>query len=81
MNGMKPLLLDSPSEEWKMDGVPAYRVEQVRNWIFEKGVLNWDEMTNLPASLRADMNNQWATSPMEKVRAQGSKDTTQKFLS
>ena len=77
---MKPLLLDSPSEEWKMDGVPAYRVEQVRNWIFEKGVLNWDEMTNLPASLRADMNHQWASSPMEKVRAQGSKDTTQKFL-
>jgi hypothetical protein len=61
MNGMKPLLLDNPSDEWKMDGVPAYRVEQVRNWIFEKGVLNWDEMTNLPASLRADMNSQWAT--------------------
>lgn len=77
---MKPLLLDSPSEEWKMDGVPAYRVEQVRNWIFEKGVLNWEEMTNLPSSLRADMNHQWDTSPMEKVRSQGSKDTTQKFL-
>ena len=28
-------------EEWKMDGVPAYRVEQVRNWIFEKGDLDF----------------------------------------
>ena len=63
-----------------MDGVPAYRVEQVRNWVFEKGVLDWEEMTNLPASLRSEMSELWDTAPMEKVQAQGSKDTTQKFL-
>ncbi len=63
-----------------MDGVAAYRVEQVRNWIFEKGILDWKEMTNLPASLRAEMSETWDTIPMDKVRAQGSKDTTQKFL-
>ena len=49
MNGLRPLLLDSPVDEWKMDGVPSYRVEQVRNWVFEKGILDWEEMTNLPA--------------------------------
>jgi 23S rRNA (adenine2503-C2)-methyltransferase len=55
-------------------------VEQVRNWVFEKGVLDWEEMTNLPASLRAELSEFWDSVPMEKVRAQGAKDTTQKFL-
>jgi 23S rRNA (adenine2503-C2)-methyltransferase len=80
MKSLKPLLLDSPPEDWKLDGVPDYRVEQVRNWVFEKGVLDWEEMTNLPASLRAELSEFWDSVPMEKVRAQGSKDTTQKFL-
>ena len=80
MNGLRPLLLDSPSDEWRMDGVPPYRVEQVRNWIFEKGILDWEEMTNLPTSLRAEMTETWDTVPMDMIRAQGSKDTTQKFL-
>ena len=80
MNSLRPLLLDSPSEEWKMDGVPAYRVEQIRDWVFEKGVLDWEQMTNLPASLRAELSEFWDSVPMEKMRAQGSKDTTQKFL-
>ena len=72
--------MDSPSDEWRMDGVPPYRVEQVRNWIFEKGILDWEEMTNLPTSLRAEMTETWDTVPMDMIRAQGSKDTTQKFL-
>jgi 23S rRNA (adenine2503-C2)-methyltransferase len=80
MNSLRPLLLDNPSEEWKMDGVPAYRVEQIRNWIFEKGVLDWECMTNLPASLRAELTDIWDSVPMEKMQAQGSKDATQKFL-
>ena len=80
MNGLRPLLLDSPSDEWRMDGVPPYRVEQVRNWVFEKGILDWEEMTNLPTSLRAEMTETWDTVPMDMIRAQGSKDTTQKFL-
>ena len=68
MNGLNPLLLDSPSDEWKMDGVPAYRVEQVRNWVFEKGILDWEEMTNLLASLRAEMTEVWDTVPMDKIQ-------------
>ena len=38
-----------------MDGVPSYRVEQVRNWILEKESSIGKKMTNLPASLRAEM--------------------------
>ena len=77
---MKPLLLDSQWDEWVLEGAPAYRVEQIRNWIFEKGILDWEEMSNLPRSLRDELAQIWDTVPMERVRIQGSADTTRKFL-
>ena len=77
---MKPLLLDSQWEDWELEGAPAYRLEQIRNWIFEKGILDWEEMSNLPRSLRDELAQIWDTVPMKQVRIQGSADTTRKFL-
>jgi hypothetical protein len=48
----KPLLLDIPFDNWDWDEVPKYRREQVRKWVFEKGFLDWDKMSNLPKSLK-----------------------------
>ena len=80
VNFSKPLLLDSPFEKWEWDDVPKYRREQVRNWIFEKGFLEWDKMSNLPKELRSDLSEKVDLSPMEPVKVQGSTDTTQKIL-
>jgi 23S rRNA (adenine2503-C2)-methyltransferase len=55
-------------------------MEQVRNWIFEKGVLAWDQMSNLPKTLRNDLQEKFDLLPMESVQIQGSSDTTQKVL-
>jgi len=74
------LLLDSPFEKWEWDDVPKYRREQVRNWIFEKGFLEWDKMSNLPKSLKSDLAEKVDLSPMEPVKVQGSNDTTRKIL-
>jgi len=76
----KPLLIDQPFENWTFEGLPAYRVEQIREWIFEKGVLDFENMNNLPLGLRKDLENDWDLIPMDVQRKQGSKDTTQKFL-
>ena len=80
VNLRKPLLLDSPFEKWDWDDVPKYRREQVRNWIFEKGFLEWDKMSNLPKSLKSDLAEKVDLSPMEPVKVQGSNDTTRKIL-
>ena len=80
VNFSKPLLLDSPLEKWEWDDVPKYRREQVRNWIFEKGFLEWDKMSNLPKELRSDLSEKVDLSPMDLVKIQGSTDTTQKIL-
>jgi len=79
-NSKKPLLLDHSFQQWEWEKVPKYRMEQVRNWIFEKGVLAWDQMSNLPKSLRNDLQEKFDLLPMESVQVQGSSDTTQKVL-
>ena len=35
--------------------VPAYRVAQVRKWLFEKRAADWDAMTDLPKALRGEL--------------------------
>ena len=80
MTRNKPLLLDEPYENWNFKGLPSYRIEQIREWIFEKGILDFENMSNLPLGLRKDLENNWGLSPMDVAREQGSKDTTQKFL-
>ncbi|MBL6827983.1 MAG: 23S rRNA (adenine(2503)-C(2))-methyltransferase RlmN, partial [Opitutales bacterium] len=68
----KPLLLDIPFDQWNWDEVPKYRREQVRKWVFEKGFLDWDKMSNLPKSLKSDLSELVDLSPMEPVKVQGS---------
>ena len=80
VNLNKPLLLDAPFDKWEWDDVPKYRKEQVRNWIFEKGLLQWDAMSNLPKDLKNYLSEKVDLLPMEPVKVQGSRDTTQKIL-
>ena len=80
VNFRKPLLLDTPFEKWEWGDVPKYRREQVRNWIFEKGFLEWDKMSNLPKTLKGDLAEKVDLLPMEPLKLQGSTDTTQKIL-
>ena len=80
VNFRKPLLLDAPFEKWEWDDVPKYRREQVRNWIFEKGFLEWDKMSNLPKNLKGELAEKVDLLPMEPLKIQGSTDTTKKIL-
>ena len=75
-----PLLTDKSPEDWEFDSVPAYRSEQVRQWVYDKGVLDFDAMTNLPSDLRTRLANEWEIRPMEQARVQGSAAVTRKLL-
>ncbi|MDC3335141.1 23S rRNA (adenine(2503)-C(2))-methyltransferase RlmN [Opitutales bacterium] len=80
LNSVNPLLIDTPYTNWQLEGLPSYRVEQIREWIFEKGILAFMDMTNLPGGLRQELTEKYDLQPMEISKAQGSSDTTQKFL-
>jgi len=59
---------------------PAYRVDQVLQWLYVRRISSWDEMTNLPKPLRDELRSTYSLAALELVRKQGSADSTQKFL-
>ncbi|MBI3851284.1 MAG: 23S rRNA (adenine(2503)-C(2))-methyltransferase RlmN [Verrucomicrobia bacterium] len=65
---------------FKAWGQPAYRVDQVLEWLYCHRVTSWDEMTNLPKALRDQLQKEFSFHTLELTRKQGSRDTTQKFL-
>lgn len=77
---MKPLLLDQPPEAWDLGDAPAYRRRQIAEWIFDKRVTSFEQMSNLPAALRAELTERYDLAPLTLTRCQGSADTTRKYL-
>jgi len=69
--------LAAPFKSWNL---PGYRLDQVLKWLYEKRAASWDAMTNLPKALRDQLAQHYSLHPLELVRKQGSRDTTQKFL-
>jgi 23S rRNA (adenine2503-C2)-methyltransferase len=62
---------------WKQ---PSYRVDQLLHWLYVQRATVWAQMTNLPARLRDQLAEHYTLETLRLVRAQGSRDTTQKFL-
>jgi 23S rRNA (adenine2503-C2)-methyltransferase len=59
---------------------PAYRVRQVRQWLFQKRAAGFAEMTNLPAPFRAWLDAEFTLNRLKVVRRLESRDGTVKFL-
>ncbi|MCL5095956.1 MAG: 23S rRNA (adenine(2503)-C(2))-methyltransferase RlmN [Candidatus Omnitrophica bacterium] len=59
---------------------PAYRVDQLLDWLYRNRVADWDAMTNLPKALRNQLSRTYSLRTFELVCRQGSTDSTQKFL-
>jgi 23S rRNA (adenine2503-C2)-methyltransferase len=61
-----------------LDGEPRYRIDQLRRWLYETPVLTSEDMTNLPAALRARFTNLWPFEVEMEQSADGG--TTRKWL-
>jgi 23S rRNA (adenine2503-C2)-methyltransferase len=61
-------------------GEPAYRGAQLAQWIYEKAAADFSVMTNLPAAMRARLNEIACISPNTISATQRSKDGTVKCL-
>lgn len=77
---IKSLLFNELQEELRKIGEPSYRAGQVANWLYERRVNSFDEMTDLSRDLRAQLANQFAFGKIDVVRVLGSHDSTRKFL-
>jgi 23S rRNA (adenine2503-C2)-methyltransferase len=60
---------------------PPFRARQVASWLFDRGAVSFEEMTNLPHSLRKELAEQFTITLPEVVsRTDPAPDSSQKYL-
>lgn len=62
------------------NGQTKFRARQIVQWLYEKRVGSWEEMTNLSQALRERLARSFSLARLPVVRLTGSADTTRKFL-
>lgn len=81
---LKPSIYSLRLEELKdwltENGEKAFRAAQIYEWLYEKRVKTYDEMTNLPKGLREKLEAEFALTTLSTIVKQESKDGTIKFL-
>ncbi len=80
---MRPLI-DPPNEpmaEWLASrGLPSYRLRQVRRWVFQRRAGSFEEMTDLPATLRCELAETFQVLSSRVVGREQAIDGTEKLL-
>ncbi len=80
----KPYVYDFTLEDWqqwvKDNGEAGFRAGQIFDWLYVKRVSSFDEMTNLPKTLRDRLKEQFDFVTLTEVAHYRSKDGTVKFL-
>lgn len=77
---IRQLSLDELKELVAELGQPAFRAKQLYEWLHEKNVCSFDEMTNLPAALREKLNETFSFGVPTELIKQVSKDGSRKYL-
>jgi 23S rRNA (adenine2503-C2)-methyltransferase len=77
-------LLDPTSTElptWLDDRqLPKYRAQQIHQWLYESRASSFDEMTSLPASLRAQLEDSFEIWTTTVIKHHQTEDGTEKLL-
>lgn len=74
------LTLDDWTEWALANGQTKFRAKQIVQWLYEKRVASFEEMTNLSQPLREQLAAEFTINRLPVIRLTGSKDTTRKFL-
>ncbi|MER2000719.1 MAG: 23S rRNA (adenine(2503)-C(2))-methyltransferase RlmN, partial [Lysinibacillus sp.] len=72
--------LDELQKWLEENGEKKFRAAQVFEWLYVKRVKTYDEMTNLPKSLRDKLQENFLLTTLSTIIKQESKDGTIKFL-
>ena len=61
-------------------GQPKFRAKQIEEWVWEKNAQSFEEMTNLPKSLREELSRRLTLGGTTEVARQVSLDGSRKYL-
>ncbi|HIC19459.1 TPA: hypothetical protein EYO77_15225, partial [Candidatus Poribacteria bacterium] len=71
LKGLNRFELESLVQSW---GEPKYRAKQLMSWIYQKGVSDFESMTNLPKPFRQTLASHASISQTEIVTSSVSAD-------
>ncbi len=77
---MKKSILDFRLDELTQIVEPKFRAKQIYQWIYQKYVENFDEMKNIPKSLREELEQKYLLYPIKIINVEVSKDGSKKYL-
>lgn len=81
---LKPFIygIDAPELESRLKetGHPGFRARQILEWLYRKRVAEFDEMTNLPVTLRGWLEENHTLLPSRRIMIKRSSDITEKLL-
>jgi 23S rRNA (adenine2503-C2)-methyltransferase len=77
---IKSLLFDELQTKLQALAQPSYRARQIMDWLYKKRADAFEEMSDLPRALRAQLAENFPIGKLGVVRVLGSCDTTRKFL-
>lgn len=80
MQDIKDLAVDELRKTLKGLNEPEFRTPQILSWIYKKGALDFETMTDLPRSLRERLKKLFFICDLRLVKVQASQDGTKKFL-
>ncbi len=80
MQDLRDLSLEELTAYLKSVEAPAFRAEQIFQWIYQKGAWAFDEMTNVPKDLREKLKKNFILKPYPIAHKLTSEDGTTKFL-
>lgn len=73
LKGVPPDVL---REQFREQGLPAYRADQIASWVYGRGIEDPEQMTDLPQELRERLNESWRFRSLDVLRADHSTDGT-----
>lgn len=77
---IRSLSLAELQEAFSELGQPAFRAKQVHEWLVQKNARSFEEMTNLPKALRAELAERYSIAAPVEVMKQVSRDGSRKYL-
>jgi len=82
---MKPSLLGITQQDLRQQlsehGYPAYRVDQILDWVWKKRPASIEQMSNLPKALRDFLQENYSLYPLTPARELGSIDRSEAHTS
>jgi 23S rRNA (adenine2503-C2)-methyltransferase len=76
---IRQLSRDDLNAFFEKQGQPAFRARQVHQWLWAKGVTDFEAMLNLPKALREELSNHFTIRPIREDKRQQSSDGTIKY--